>query len=214
MSNIFEGLTMISDEVIILQVSLLELVKNKISIPVIDKANNNFNKISHSVTKLFQSKESLRKKQSELYGFLETKKEKYKMLKRYELNQMLHDQIKLLIGYNNEDVLSDDQLSIRVIDQASTIFNASVNELPSEKADKVFRGVYDYLIETTEEVKELYRFNNLNNGNFENTLRNLNEKDKNKLEIHHRDLNHIEQQIDCKYYLNSVKMYLLQKHQI
>lgn len=181
MSNIFEGLTMISDEVIILQVSLLELVKNKISIPVIDKANNNFNKISHSVTKLFQSKESLRKKQSELYGFLETKKEKYKMLKRYELNQMLHDQIKLLIGYNNEDVLSDDQLSIRVIDQASTLFNASVNELPSEKADKVFRGIYDYLIDTTEEIKELYRFDNLNNGDFENTLRNLNEKDKDKL---------------------------------
>lgn len=181
MSNIFEGLTMISDEVIILQVSLLELVKNKISTPIIDKTNNNFNRISHSVTKLFQSKESLRKKQSELYEFLESKKEKYKLLKRYELNKMLHNQIKLLIGYNPEEILSDDQLSIRVIDQSSTLFNASVNELPSEKADKVFKGIYDYLIEKTEEVKELYKFDNSNNGKFENTLRNLNENDKNKL---------------------------------
>lgn len=181
MSNIFEGLNKISDEVIIGQVALLELIKNNFSIPILDKANRNVHRLTRFFNNIIlnNSKENDIENQK-IYDLLEQLKKENKGLSRLELVNKLIELIKQKVGFTNTDSPSLDAISIKVIDEAAVLFGIPILELPSIKADKVCELTYDYIVENTKKI-QLEKHNRISKNLFNNTFRNFDESSRDKL---------------------------------
>lgn len=181
MSNIFEGLDKVSDEVMIGQVALLELIKNNFSIPILDKANLNVHKLTTFLNDLVgnSSKEEDNENQ-EIYDFLENTKKENKILPRAELVTKLTERIKIKVGFSTMDNPSLDTISNRVIDAAASLFGISLLELPSVKANRISELIYDYIIENTEKFRSEKHIKS-SRKLFSNTFRNFGDEGRDKI---------------------------------
>lgn len=168
MANIFDGLNKLSNKDIIIQIALLENSNLKnVSKPIINKVTRTFTKIINYISNI-TTKDSIIKER-DLFEFNDLINKRIEQLKFYDrevLSLKLYEIIKIKLGYTKNSNVSKDKVSVKMINEASLIFNIPFNETPSFKAQKIYELFYNYITNEITEPKKSYEykygFTNLN----------------------------------------------------
>lgn len=186
MPNIFDGLSECSKKDIILQIALLEISSLKIvSKPMINKATRGFAKVTKYISN-FIIKDSVieysvinEEEVLEIESLIREKEAELKFLSKEELENRFFNIIKKKVGFEEAHRASKDVIAIKMINEAASVLNLHLKEMPSVKAGKVYDLFYDYIISRASS----YGLNSKNEENkdfFENFL-NLKEDNRNKV---------------------------------
>lgn len=168
MANIFDGLNKLSNKDIIIQIALLENsnLKNA-SKPMINKVARGFAKITNYLSNLTIKDSIIKERESlEFNDLINKRMEQLEFYDREVLSLKLFELIKVKLGYTKDNRVSKDKVSVKMINEASIIFNIPSNETPSFKAQKIYELFYNYITNETNELEKSYKykdsFTNLN----------------------------------------------------
>lgn len=139
MPNIFHGINKLSDNELVEEIALLETINMyNISKPIaqkaVKKAVNLINFLGNKVGKDPNIKEPEVK---EIWTMLEEKTNELKKYTQRELIEILKD-ILIEKSKNKEEDLSEDEISVKVIDEASKLYKIPNNLTPAKKADIIY----------------------------------------------------------------------------
>ncbi len=139
MPNIFDGINKLSDNELIEQIALLETINMyNLSKPIaqkaIKKAVNIINFLGNKIGKDPNIKEPEVK---EIWTLLEEKTNELKEYTREELNERLKE-ILIEKSKNKSDEPSEDEISVKVIEEAAKLYKINDNLTPAKKADLTY----------------------------------------------------------------------------
>lgn len=139
MPNIFDGINKLSDNELIEQIALLETINMyNLSKPIaqkaIKKAVNIINFLGNKIGKDPNIKEPEVK---EIWILLEEKTNELKEYTREELNERLKE-ILIEKSKNKSDEPSEDEISVKVIEEAAKLYKINDNLTPAKKADLTY----------------------------------------------------------------------------
>ena len=171
MANIFDGLKNISNDDIIEQIALLETMNlTNMSKPIAQKAKQKtINIINFVVSKMGKQNTIKEPEVKEIWTLIDEKKKELKKYTRLELDEILLNV--LMEKYKNDiEDPTEDQVSVKVIEEAGKLYKLHKKSTPAQKADNIYlkycenlKGkaeeylINEYLIdlkETTENIEE------------------------------------------------------------
>lgn len=179
MPNIFDGLKKISDKDMIEQIALLETMNiTNISKPIVQKAKKKtINIINFISTKIGRNHVIEEPEVKEIWTLIDEKKEELKKCTRKELNARLLD-VLIEKTQNDADNLSEDEISMEVIEQTAKLYKLYDNLTPSKKADYIYSRYNEKLEGKAKEFINDQPFIDLQEttANIEEIINNMDEK--------------------------------------
>lgn len=139
MPNIFDGINNLSDNELIEQIALLETINMyNLSKPIAQKAIKKVvNIINFLGNKIGKDPNIKEPEVKEIWTVLEEKIDELKEYTREELNERLKE-ILIEKSKNKADKPSEDEISIKVIEEAAKLYKINDNLTPAKKADLTY----------------------------------------------------------------------------
>lgn len=139
MPNIFDGLRQISDNDIIEQIALLETMNiTNISKPILQKAKKKTISIINFLgSKLGKNTMIEEPEVKELWTLIDEKKEELIECTRTELEERLFDILREKSKGDSENI-SEDELSVEIIEEAARLYKLYKNSTPGQKANNIY----------------------------------------------------------------------------
>jgi hypothetical protein len=153
MPNIFDGLAKVSDAQLLDQVTLLESVNMaNISKPYVTKAKKGVVNAINGIGKLFGKDFDIKEPENkELVNYIDEKRKELRSCSRFELEKKminnLRSKSKLEMKNNSFDVIS-----VKVIEEACTVFKISENLTSAQKADNIYEKFTQRLLENMQKM--------------------------------------------------------------
>ncbi|MDR3595290.1 hypothetical protein [Clostridium sp.] len=139
MPNIFDGFRKISDNDIIEQVALLEIINiTNISKPIAQKAKKKTISIINFLGNKFGKNRIIEEPEvTDIWELIDEKKDELKNCTREELDQRLFNILVEKSKSDTEDP-AEDAISMQIIDEAAKLYKFYENSTPSQKADNIY----------------------------------------------------------------------------
>jgi hypothetical protein len=139
MPNIFDGLRKLSDKDIIEQIAFIETMNiTNISKPIVQKAKKKtINIINFLGSKIGKNRIIEEPEVKEIWTLIDEKKDELKNCTRIELDKRL---LNVLMEKSKNDIkdLTEDEISIEVIEEAAKLYKLYKNSTPGQKADNIY----------------------------------------------------------------------------
>jgi len=185
MPNIFDGLRKISDEDIIEQIALLETMNlTNISKPLAQKAKKKtIGIINFFRSKLGKNQMMIEPEVKEIWTLIDEKKDELKNCTRTKLDERL---LNVLMEKSKSDVedLTEDEISVEVIEEAAKSYKLYKNLTPAQKADNIYLKYSEKLSGKAKEDLKEQNLNELKEAteSVEETLKIIDEEQKKDFE--------------------------------
>ena len=139
MPNIFDGLRKISDKDMIEQIALIETMNiSNISKPIVQKAKKKTISIINFIgSKIGRNRMIEEPEVKEIWSLIDENKDELKNFTRANLDKRLLD---ILLEKSKSDMknLTEDALSIEIIEEGAKLYKIYNNLTPAQKADKIY----------------------------------------------------------------------------
>jgi len=185
MPNIFDGLRKISDEDIIEQIALLETMNlTNISKPLAQKAKKKtIGIINFFRSKLGKNQMMIEPEVKEIWTLIDEKKDELKNCTRTKLDERL---LNVLMEKSKNDIedLTEDEISVEVIEEAAKSYKLYKNLTPAQKADNIYLKYSEKLSGKAKEDLKEQNLNELKEAteSVEETLKIIDEEQKKDFE--------------------------------